>query len=202
MKIIPTSILFLFLITACSIRPPAKPPVTRYYLEPDVALTCKPPRNQHIMKLRFINGVSSALTQHITYKKSDFKTGSYLYSRWDQSPNRSIMTQLYTAFKESDIFTQVVYENSPVKSDLGLQIKVLRFEHHFEDEENSSALIELDATLYNSRTHQLVASRLFRSEVQAKTNNAQGGVIAFNQAVGDILSTLICWTAKQSNTTD
>lgn len=199
MRIIFVLLVSLLWMSGCSIRPEARAPITYYYLQPETDLACTPVPTQKTVHLHFINTTPSPSSQNITYTKPGLKAGNYLYSKWHQPPNRSISTAFYTAFKHNNVFNRLVFDNTLVRSDLTLDIRVLTFEHRFSDTGDSDGVITLDAMLYDAETKQLLASRLFRSEVKAETDNAQGGVEALNKALGKIISELICWSAQQTS---
>ncbi len=183
----------------CSIRPEARPPITYYDLQPEIKLACTPSPVDKTVSLHFVDAAPSLSSQNIVYTKPDLKAGNYLYSKWHQPPNRSISTALYTAFKHNDVFSRLVYDTASVRSELTLDIKILRFEHRFSDTEGSYGVITLDAMLYGPETKQLLANHLFSCEVKAKTDDGQGAVEALNTALGKCLSKLICWSAEQSS---
>ena len=187
----------LLLIGGCTIRPKAKPPITQYYLQPSIEIACISSPIQKVVRLNFVNGLQSVSQQNIIYTKSDLQAGSYLYGKWNQLPTHSISTALYTALQDNKVFSKLVFDNSFVHSDLTLDIKIMQFEHHFVDDNNSYGLLTLNALLYDSQTKSLLASQLFKSEIKASSNDAQGGVEALNIALGDILSKLICWSKEK-----
>jgi ABC-type uncharacterized transport system auxiliary subunit len=186
-------------MSGCSIRPEARPPITYYDLQPEIKLACTPSPINKTVSLHFVDATPSLSSQNITYTQPDLKAGNYLYSKWHEPPNRSIRTALYTAFKHNDVFSRLVYDTTFVRSELTLDIKILRFEHRFSGTKGSYGVITLDAMLYDPKTKQLLANHLFSSEVKAKTDNSQGGVEALNTALGKCLSELICWSAEQSS---
>jgi cholesterol transport system auxiliary component len=185
-------------MNGCSIRPEARAPITYYYLQPDIKLACTPSPIQKTVRLHFVDTMPSLLSQNIMYTKPGLIAGNYLYSKWHQPPNRSISTSLYTAFKHNNIFSTLVVDDTHVRSDLTLDIRLLQFEHRFTNTKDSHGVIVLDAMLYDPQTQQILASHLFRSEVTAKTGNAQGGVNALNTALEEIISELICWSTEQT----
>ncbi|MFC2073706.1 ABC-type transport auxiliary lipoprotein family protein [Campylobacterota bacterium] len=189
-------IIILLLIDGCAIRPEAKAPITKYYLEPNIKLDCTLSKNNKTMRLNFIEGVSYVSQKNITYTKSNLVAGSYLYSKWNQSPNHLIATVLYSTLNKKNIFDNIVYENELVNTDIALNIQILQFEHKFYNAKNSTGVIALEALIYDTKTQRILASKLFTSEVEAKTNNAQGGVEALNEALGILLSKLICWSVE------
>ena len=186
-------------MSGCSIRPEAKPPITYYNLQPEIELACTPSEIQKTVRLNFVDTMPYLSSQNIVYTKPGLKAGNYLYSKWHQPPHRSISTALYTAFKHNNVFSRLVYDNALVRSELTLDIKILQFEHRFTDTKDSNGLITLDAMLYDPEAKQLLASHVFKSEVKADTNNAEGGVQALNTALGKLASELICWSAEQSS---
>lgn len=183
----------------CSIRPEARAPITYYDLQPEIRLACTPSPVDKTLSLHFVDVAPSISSQNITYTQPGLKAGSYLYSKWHQPPNRSIPTALYTAFKQNDVFSRLVNDTAFVRSELRLDITILRFEHRFSEAKASYGVITLDAMLYDPQTRQLLANRLFSFEVKAKTGDAEGGVEALNTALGRVLSELICWSAEQAS---
>jgi len=185
-------------MSGCSIRPEARAPITYDYLQPEIKLACTPSTIQKTVRLNFLDATPYLSSQNILYTKPGLKAGNYLYSKWHQPPRHSISTALYTAYKENNIFHNLVYENTMIRSDITLEVKVLRFEHFVTDSEHSKAIVTLDALMYDSQTRQLLRNHLFSSEVKADTNNAEDGVEALNTALGKLTSELICWSAEQS----
>lgn len=198
MRILYTVPLLLLFISGCSIRPEANPPITQYYLHPSTELECISAPIQKVLRLNFVNALQSFSQQNIVYTKPDLKTGSYLYSKWDQRPIHSISTALYTALQDNKVFSKLVFDNASVNSDLTLDIKIMQFEHRFADDSNSYGMLTLNALIYDSQTKSLIASRLLKSEVKATSNDAKGGVEALNKALGKVLSELICWSQEQA----
>lgn len=189
-------LLSLLWMNGCSIRPEARAPITYYYLQPEIELACTTSPIQKTVRLNFVDTMPSLLSQNIMYTKSGLIAGNYLYSKWHQPVNRSISTAFYTAFKENNVFNDLLYENTMIHSDRTLELKVLRFEHHFTDLNHSKAIIILDAVIYDSQTQELIKNRLFRSEVNADTSNAKGGTKALNMALGQLISEVICWSMQ------
>lgn len=199
MRILFVLLVSLLWMSGCSIRPEARAPITYYDLQPEIRLACTPSPVDKTLSLHFVDAAPSLSSQNITYTQPGLKAGSYLYSKWHQPPNRSVSTALYTAFKHNDVFSRLVYDTAFVRSELTLDIKILRFEHRFRGPKASYGVITLDAMLYDPQTRQLLANRLFSSEVKAKTDDGRGGVEALNTALGKTLSELICWSAEQSS---
>lgn len=197
MRLVSSMLLSLVLISGCSFRTEAKPPITRYYLQPEIAPSCTPKKSNKVLHLSFSETVPSLSGKKIIYKKPDLETGAYLYSKWDQPPSRSIGMALYAALKEQNIFKDTIYANTRIQSDLILEIKVLEFEHTFADAEKSYARVSLDAVIYDAQSRKLLGSHLFSAKTRAESNDAQGGVRAINDALGKVLSELICWSAEQ-----
>lgn len=196
MRLLSSLLFLLVLISGCSLRPEIKPPITRYYLQPEIVPACMPQKSSKLLQLSFVDAIPSLLGKNIIYKKSDFKTGSYLYSKWDQSPRHGIMSSLYSALKEQQHYREIVY-NTPIESDLTLEIKMMQFEQSFTENADSYAIVSIDALIYENQSRKLLGSRSFASKIKAETNDAQGGVKAINEALGKALSELVCWSAEQ-----
>jgi ABC-type uncharacterized transport system auxiliary subunit len=175
-----------------------KPPITRYYLQPEIVPVCRPQKSNKLLQLNVSDVVPSLLGKNIVYKKSDLKTGSYLYSKWNQPPSRSISIALYTVLKQRKIFKDTIYADKRIESDLTLEIKVMQFEHRFTQTEDSYALVGLDGVIYDAQ-RRVLSSRFFSSQIKAASDDAQGGVKAINEALGKVLSELVCWSAEQGD---
>ncbi len=199
MRLISSVLLSLVLISGCSLRPETKPPITRYFLQPEIVPACTPQKSNKLLQLNFPDSAPSLSGKKIVYKKSDLKTGSYLYSKWNQPPSSSIAIALYTALKQRKIFKDTIYANTRVRSDLILEIKVMQLEHSFSDAEESYGIVSLDAVIYDAQSRSVLSSRLFSSKTRAASDDAQSGVNAINDALGKVLSALVCWSAEQGS---
>jgi cholesterol transport system auxiliary component len=198
MKLLLTVLSAFLLLGGCSLRPEVKPPITRYYLQPEIVPVCRPQKSNKLLQLNVSDVVPSLLGKNIVYKKSDLKTGSYLYSKWNQPPSRSISIALYTVLKQRKIFKDTIYADKRIESDLTLEIKVMQFEHRFTQTEDSYALVGLDGVIYDAQ-RRVLSSRFFSSQIKAASDDAQGGVKAINEALGKVLSELVCWSAEQGD---
>lgn len=198
MKSVLTVLSTLLLLGGCSLRPQATPSITHYYLQPEIEALCTPLQSGKLLQLSFVDALPSLSGKNIIYKKSDLKTGSYLYSRWEQSPRYAIMSSLYTALKEQRCYREILY-STPLESDLTLEIKVMQFEQSFTDTMDSYAVVRIDALIYRSQSRKLLGSRSFASKIKAESPDAQGGVKAINAALGKVLSELVCWSAEQGS---
>jgi ABC-type uncharacterized transport system auxiliary subunit len=184
-------------MSGCSLRPDPNPPITRYDVNPEIVLTCKPQPKTQSIHLNLIDDLLTRYQFTIRYVKSDLESGTYLYSQWEQPLSQSIATTLYRAYKIDGKFTHLLYEMNKRPNTVQIDIKVLAFEHRFTDQNHSKGVVIMDATIFDSQNKKILAGRLFRSEVPAISNDAKGGVIALNQALGEIISNLVCWSQKQ-----
>lgn len=190
---------YLLIITGCSFQPRASSAVTHYYLNPMITLPCVTIKSDKTIRLSLRNTLQWSTSTKIRYVKADLSTGEYLYSQWDQSPNSAIKISLYTYLKENPIFKEVLFQSSSLSSELNLELTLLKFEQHFSSTKDSTATVIMSAVLYDSKSKELISSKIFSANIEANSANAKGGVKALNNALSKVLSDIVCWSVKQTH---
>lgn len=112
---------------------------------------------------------------------------TYAESRWANSP--------------ADLLTQKLQSLVGTPSLLGchLNLQLLAFDHVFDTLKDSTGIAQLSASIINSKSHTLIATQQFQSQIQAELAEAKGGVKALNQAGSDVLKQAITWSNQVTN---
>ncbi len=128
------------------------------------------------------------------YVKGKYTQYAYSRSRWAQSPNESITRELTEYLRAMQLFKSVQNADSKTKNDFRLEINIEDFMQYFdENEKNSYANAVVTCSLIDESTHTIVATKTFHADAKAKSDDAQGGVMALNRALESILKECGLW---------
>jgi ABC-type uncharacterized transport system auxiliary subunit len=128
------------------------------------------------------------------YVKWQYSQYAYARSRWIQSPNDAVTKAITEYLRAMHLFKSVQNAESQTKNDFRLEINIEDFMQYFDaNEENSFVNVVLTCNLINNTTHKIVTTKTFHAKVKAKSNDAQGGVIALNYALDTILKECGLW---------
>lgn len=136
----------------------------------------------------------SLMSSMMDYTQSDNKVFSYTQSQWQETPNHAITAYMYNEIKESAVFGSVLSSRSVSKSDMILEINIEEFMQHYSSDKKelyANAVIAL--TLIDAKTNSIIATKTFKSKVNSKKLNADGGVEALSSALSNILEKNIEW---------
>ncbi len=137
---------------------------------------------------------SSLMSHHMNYAQGNTKQYAYSQAQWSESPNVALSAELLSHIRETKLFKNVLNSKSRSKSDLILEINIEDFMQYFNDDESSSyvnAVINL--TLLDAKAGTVMASETFRSRVDTKTLDADGGVEALSIALEVLIDKSVKW---------
>ena len=136
----------------------------------------------------------SLMSSMMDYTQSDSRVFSYTESQWQGTPNHAVATYIYNEIKDSAIFRSVLSSKSVSKSDMLLEINIEEFmQHYSSDMKKLHASITVSLALIDTKTNGIIATKTFKSKVDSKKLNADGGVEALNSALSDMLEKNIEW---------
>ncbi|BAO43818.1 ABC-type transport auxiliary lipoprotein family protein [Thiolapillus brandeum] len=185
-------LLAVLVLSACAGTP--QPPVTEYALSPGITLT-KPPQPLLPLTLRLapLSASQMYLSTNIYYVDDAYRRNPYAYSRWVDAPVRMLQLVLQDGLEQSGLFKAVLPSTSMLVADLRLETTIYDFSHHLEPDGKSEAVVRLGFHLLDAHKAQLLASRQFEVRIPAVSRNAEGAVMAMNQAVAALLPQLADW---------
>jgi ABC-type uncharacterized transport system auxiliary subunit len=183
----------LFLATGCTSPTPA-PNEYRLYTNTEAVQAEKTKCMEKTLKVDQALSDKLFLSLKMYYVKGQYSQYAYARSRWIQSPNDAVTKAITEYLRAMHLFKSVQNAESQTKNDFRLEINIEDFMQYFDaNEENSFVNVVLTCNLINNTTHKIVTTKTFHAKVKAKSNDAQGGVIALNYALDTILKECGLW---------
>ena len=189
--------LTLFLFLGCSTKNPV---ATKYKIYSDVDI--KQIKNSTCLNesLKVMQSFSSnmLMSSEMHYVEDKNKVYAYASAQWAKTPNRTVSDEYFKTLRKLNIFKAVVDSKSRTNTTWILESKLEDFMQYYEDDFLASfVIVSINITLINSRTSEVIATKLFNSKVNTKTINAEGGVKAYDVALKEILYDSSQWFIKQ-----
>lgn len=128
-------------------------------------------------------------TPRMAYVKEPYRIDYYARNRWADTPAHMLAPLLVHAIEQAGGFSGVVQGPSAVRTDLRLDTEVVRLQQEFLTRP-SRVHFTLRAQLVQVSSRRVVATRVFDATEDAPSEDAYGGVVAANRAVGWVLSAL------------
>ena len=121
----------------------------------------------------------------------------YSNSQWVDTPARMLLPLLVLRLESTGKFSAVLSAaTSPVAGELRLDTEIIRLQQEFLSEPSQVRLI-LRAQLLDMVAREVVVTQLFEIVKDTPSENAQGGVVATNDAVAQVLDELTAFMVKQ-----
>lgn len=173
------------------------PPVSLYTLDPDLGAIKTPVAGENkagkILMLGRISSTQPYSGSEMLYSDAQLRQNSYAYSRWSSPVTVMLLSVFEEALEKSGQYRAVVPYSSQARSDLLLEGTLFDFSHHINKNGTSEGILKISFKLIDSKTRQVMASRMFVSNVPASEANAPAAVMALNQAVTNIIRELLDW---------
>lgn len=134
-------------------------------------------------------------SQRILYVRKAHTLEYFAHNEWVDTPARMLAPLIVAAAARSGAFAAVVPTPSIASGELRLDTQVRRLQHEFLDNP-SRVRFTLRATLLDTATREVVASREFEAVATAPSEDPYGGVVAANQAVRSVLASLAGFCAE------
>ena len=128
-------------------------------------------------------------SQRILYVRKAHTLEYFAHNEWVDTPARMLAPLIVAATARSGAFDAVVLTPSIASGELRLDTDVRRLQHEFL-ESPSRVRFALRATLLDTATREVVATREFEAFASAPSEDPYGGVVAANQAVRSVLASL------------
>jgi len=190
-------------LTACSaLRPAASPPPVFYALDSPERQAVPSAQGVAVRSLPTLiinppRAASGFDSQRIMYVREDHKLEYFAHSEWVDPPARMLGPLLVTAIDKVGAFGTVVLTPSSAAGALRLDTQIIRLQQNFQTSP-SRVQFTLRVYLTDEKTRVVLAWREFSAEAAAPSDNPQGGVIAANVAVQDVLAQLAQFLASTS----
>lgn len=128
-------------------------------------------------------------SKHMVYSRQAHKLEYFARHEWVDTPARMLAPLMIAAIEASGAFRAVVLTPSAASGDMMLDTAIVHFAQDFSGTP-SRLRVTLHAVLVDSATRRVLASREFDVVVAAGSDGPEGGVVAANRAVQDVLAQL------------
>jgi len=131
-------------------------------------------------------------TARMVYLKRPHELSYYAVNQWADTPARMLHPLLVQALERTGSFKAVVQMPSIVRGDYRLDIEGLALGQEFFDQP-SRVRMSLRIQIVELKSLGVVGTGEFEALEEAPSNDAYGGVIAANRAVGRVLNEVANW---------
>ena len=134
-------------------------------------------------------------TALIAYQRRTHEIEYFVSSRWVEPPAQMLAPMIARAIQHSAAFAAVVRAPTSAAGELRLDTELVFLRQEFIDTP-SVVRLSLHAVLIDSTTRRVVGTRDFEVSVASASDDAQGGVVATNNAVQQLLPLLAAFCAE------
>lgn len=200
--------LAMILLGGCSsLLPPPPPPDNIYLLEAGTApippsasipdARPAPPKRDLVLAVSMPRARAGFDTAQMVWVRHAHGLEVYSRNRWADTPARMLAPLLVQTLERSGAFHAVVQSSSAVSSILRLDTEIIRLQQDF-SVRPSRVQFTLNAQLIDIGTRRVIASAEFDETENAATEDAYGGVLAANLALGRLLARLAAFCAEHA----
>lgn len=183
-----SNILFCILLGGCSLEPVTVPPVKTYTLTNNTVTAQNKVLINKSITVMPVLAASGFDTSNMLYEEKPYLLSSFVQNAWIAPPAALITPILAQALQETG-FATVITGPSVSNTDYLLNTTLISLYQDF-TVNPSVIVLNLDATLINNTTNQVVADKTFHFRVNTKENTPYGGVLAANAAVGNAVTAI------------
>ncbi|WP_353662414.1 ABC-type transport auxiliary lipoprotein family protein [Hydrogenimonas sp. SS33] len=187
--------LALLLLAGCAVK--EVPPTISYTLAAETPAIERSTKAPLFKTLRVVVKHDSRLsaTKNIYYLEKGFALQPYAYHCWYDTPASLLEKKLQLALSKAGIARSVTDSTTPIPSDAMLYVEVAELWQDFSHGTPSRAVVTLQATLKTRKGE--VLTRLFSASVKTKSDDAPGGVAAFNEAMDRLMGEIAAWLISE-----
>lgn len=189
--ILPTLLIILItaLLTGCGTLPGAEQHQQVYQLlPPDLPEQTDERVDANLMIGRLTSrpGYDSSA---MAYRQSDYELSYFASNRWAERPTRMLQPALVSSLDALGPFRNVVSNQSGIPADYRLDAELVRLEQDFRSQPSRTHLI-LQIQMMNEQSQRILLNRRVSATREAPSDTPEGGVIAANAALEDLVQGL------------
>lgn len=189
---------FVFLLPALltiGCTSPLTPPISEYSILPSVHNLAneKAPLSSHTLSIASSKTLPSLASKNLYYIREGGESGTYLYSRWSDTPSVLIQNTLTSSLQEKALFRSIFSPTSAAHADWVLESDLNAFYHRFSTKEKSEGFIDITYRLIDTTTKLPIATKRFTITLPAASNDAKGGINALTQATQELSEQVAVW---------
>ncbi len=185
--------ILITIVTGCSVK---QPYITEYSMKikefpkNEISKKC----NNKTLKVLQAFSDNTLMSTNMNYILGKYKQYSFTKSQWSIPVNQMVTINLTNMLSQLDVFKSVQNYKSITKDDYIIQSNIIDFKQYFSEDSKSSyvkVIINISLIDYNSNT--IIHSKTFSSVINSATQDAYGGVKAFNKAFTKVLEEIDKW---------
>lgn len=178
----------LLLLTACQTAPYK----TQYTFGSDVVVNVPVSQKQKPYSV-IVNDVKTfglGVDANMTYTRSANVIEAYTKSEWIEPPVQLIKAAIANALIASNNYQDVLMSPTAIMSPYRVDVTIQKMQQVFVGD-TSHIDLTLMVRLVNTATQKLAFSKIYSATEAMQTQNAEGGVEAYNQALKKILPNIV-----------
>ncbi|WP_172419030.1 ABC-type transport auxiliary lipoprotein family protein [Candidatus Nitrosoglobus terrae] len=140
-------------------------------------------------------------TQQIAYTRKPYELSYFSHNEWVDTPGRMLESILVSALEASKGFQNVIPSYALIPADLRLDTEIVTLLQDYSVKPNQSRVV-LHARLIELTKSQEIASQTFEAHQPMTEDNPYSGVIALNQALGQVIEELVSFCTQASANAD
>lgn len=145
------------------------------------------------LKLTPTKSIASLASKEFYYLRDSTQTGSYLYSRWSDTPASMIDRSLLSSLQNRHLFATLLPATSTAYADRTLESDLHAFYHRFYHDGSSEGFIDITYRLIDSKSKKAIASKRFVITEPSTSADADGGVNALRAATHRLSQESTLW---------
>lgn len=183
-----------FIIAGCSSAAPA---VNEYTIYPSASIKSTAVHSSKVLRIASTRTIPSLESKNLTYLRLDGVSGSYLYTRWSDTPSQLIERSLHHSLQEQALFSTILSPTSSARADILLESDLHAFYHRFEAGETSKGVIDITYRLIDVDTKLPIASKRFLITKNATSEDGIGGIKALSDATKELSELCSQWIKER-----
>lgn len=182
----------LLSLSACSslLPTPPAPPTLHLLTGTPTALPLSAAPSQAGLRINPPQAAAGFDSRRIIYLREPQRLNYFARHEWVDTPARMLAPLLLAAWEAGGQFRVVLGANSAGSAAFSLETDIIRLQQDF-SQSPSQVRLSLRVSLLDNATRRVLASREFDARVNAPSEDADGGVIAANLAVQQVLNEMV-----------
>lgn len=137
--------------------------------------------------------IASLASKDLYYLRNSAQIGTYLYSRWADTPASMIDRSLVSSLQNRRLFAALLPNGSNAHSDLILESDLHAFYHRIDADGTSEGFIDITYRLIEFKSKNMIASKRFIIISPSPSADARGGADALSVATRHLSQESILW---------
>lgn len=178
----------LLFIVGCQ----SAPYKTQYTLSSDLVSAVQPSQKQkpHSIIVSDVKSLGMGMTTDMTYTRYNNVIEAYTKSAWVEPPVYLMKVALVNALTASGAYQDVLMAPTSITSPYRVDAVIQKMQQSFVNGQ-STVDLSLSIRLVSTSTNQLIFSKIYSTSEATTTQDAAGGVDAYNRALTRLLPTII-----------